>query len=158
MDGGDSVSNGDVSYRFTHDVKAGLSLRWAHIGFIDAFMFNFYEPRLEKTAQLVSYIVQFPSFRNLIFHASRRLLRGYNTIFDGPGRKPQSRQVFSRRGDGFEKYTVHVSMFFLIILIELFYKSFFGEHDFKVCSPFKMTQCTSVCSFLFNYCKLNIKF
>ena len=29
MDGGDSVSNGDVSYRFTYDVKAGLSLRWA---------------------------------------------------------------------------------------------------------------------------------
>ena len=46
------------------------------MGFIDAFMFHFYEPRLEKTAQLVSFIVQFPSFRNLIFHASRRLLRG----------------------------------------------------------------------------------
>ena len=88
MDGGDSVCNGDVSYRFTHDVKAGLSLRWANMVFIDAFMFHFNEPRLEKTAQLVSYTVQFPSFRNLIFHASRRLLRGFlNTIFDGPDRK-----------------------------------------------------------------------
>ena len=35
-----------------------------------------------------------------------------NTIFDGPGRKPQSQQVFSRRGDSFENYTVHVCMFF----------------------------------------------
>ena len=71
MDGGDSVSNGDVSYRFTHDVKAGLSLRLAHMGFfclIDAF-------RFQKTMQLVSYIVQFLSFLNLIFQASRRLLR-----------------------------------------------------------------------------------
>ena len=81
MDGGDLVSNRNVSYRFTHDVKAGLSLRWAHMGFffclIDAFMFHFYKPRLEKTAQLVSYmyIAQFLSFLNLIFHASRRLLR-----------------------------------------------------------------------------------
>ena len=60
MDGGDSVSIGDVSYRFTHDVKAGLSLRWAHIGLvclIDAFMFHFNEPRLKKNVQLVSYIV-----------------------------------------------------------------------------------------------------
>ena len=78
MDGGDSVSNGDVSYRFTHDIKAGLSLRWAHMGFfclIDAVMFHFNEPRLEKTVQLVKYIVQFLSFLNLIFHASGRLLR-----------------------------------------------------------------------------------
>ena len=47
----------------------GLSLRWAHMGFIfcliDAFMFHFNEPRLEKTAQLVRYIVQlFLSFLN----------------------------------------------------------------------------------------------
>ena len=75
-------------------------------------MFHFNEPRLEKTAQLVSYIVQFFSFLNLIFHGSRRLLRLYNKIFDGPGRKPQSRQVFSMRGDGFENYKVHVCMFF----------------------------------------------
>ena len=41
---------------YTHDVKAGLSLPWAHNGIsclIDAFMFHFNEPRLEKTAQLV---------------------------------------------------------------------------------------------------------
>ena len=105
MDGGDSVNNGDVSYRFTHDVKAGLSLRWAHMGFfIDTFMFHFNEPRFEKT------IVQlFLSFLNLIFHACSRLLR---FLILGPGRKPQSRQVFSRRGDGFENYTVHVCLFF----------------------------------------------
>ena len=74
-----------------HDVKAGVSLRLVHMGFfclIDAFMFHFNEPRLEKTAQPLSYIVQFLSFLNLIFHGSRRLLRLYNTIFDGPGRKP----------------------------------------------------------------------
>ena len=41
MDGGDSVSNGDVSYRFTHDVKAGLSLRWAHMGFFVLLMHSF---------------------------------------------------------------------------------------------------------------------
>ena len=32
--------------KYTHDVKAGLSLRWAHMGFfclIDAFMFHFNE-------------------------------------------------------------------------------------------------------------------
>ena len=81
MDGGDSVSNGDVSYRFTHDVKAGLSPRWAHIGVIDAFMFHFNEPRIEKTAQLLSNIEQFLSFLKPIFHAARRLLRLYNTIF-----------------------------------------------------------------------------
>ena len=38
MDGGDSVSNGDVSYRFMHDVKAGLSLRWAHMEFFVLLM------------------------------------------------------------------------------------------------------------------------
>ena len=57
MDGCYSVSNGNVSYRFTHDVKAGLSLRLVHMGFcclLDAFIFHFNEPRLEKTAQLVS--------------------------------------------------------------------------------------------------------
>ena len=75
-------------------------------------MFHFNEPRLEKTAQLVSYIVQFFSFLNLIFHGSRRLLRLNNKIFDGPGRKPQSRQDFSMRGDGLENYKVHVCMFF----------------------------------------------
>ena len=78
MGGGDSVCNADVSYRFTHDVKAGLGLRWAHMGFfslIDTFMFHFNEPRLEKTVQLVSYRVQFISFLNLIFHASRYLPR-----------------------------------------------------------------------------------
>ena len=88
---GSDIGEGDVCNRSMHDVKAGLSLRWGHMGFfrlIDAFMFHFNEPRLEKTAQLVSYIVQFLSFLNLIFHASRRLLRLYNTIFDGPGRKP----------------------------------------------------------------------
>ena len=87
---GFDIGEGDVSYRFTHDVKARLSLRWAHMGFfcpIDAFMFHFNEPRLEKTAQFVSYMVQFLLFLNLIFHASRRLLRLYNTIFDGPSRK-----------------------------------------------------------------------
>ena len=74
---------------YTHDVKAGLSLRWAHMGFLFCltFMFYFNEPRLEKNAQLVSNIVQFLSFLNLIFHGSRRLLSLYNTIFDGPGRK-----------------------------------------------------------------------
>ena len=64
---------------YTH----GLNLRWAHMGFFwltDAFMFNFNEPRLEKTVQLVSYIVQFFSFLNLIFHGSGRLLRLYNKI------------------------------------------------------------------------------
>ena len=96
---------------YTHDVKAGLSLRWAHMGlFFVLFMFHFNETRLEKTAKL--YIVHFLSFLNLIFHGSRRLLRLYNTIFDGPGRKPQSRQVFSMRGDGFENYKVHVCSFF----------------------------------------------
>ena len=44
-------------------------------------MFQFNEPRLEKTAQFVSYIVDFFSFLNLIFHGSRRLLRLYNKIF-----------------------------------------------------------------------------
>ena len=46
---------------YTHDVMAGL--RWAHMGFfclIDAFKFHFNEPRLDKTAQLVSYN-SFPS-------------------------------------------------------------------------------------------------
>ena len=38
MDGGDSVSNGDVSNRFTHDAKADLSLRWAHKGFFVILM------------------------------------------------------------------------------------------------------------------------
>ena len=93
MDGGDSVCNDDVSDRFTHDVKAGLSLCWVHMGFfshIDAFMLHFNEPRLEKTVQLVSNIVQFISFLNLIFHASRRLPRLGHTIFDRPGQKPQS--------------------------------------------------------------------
>ena len=74
MDGGDLVSNGDVSYRFTHDVKAGLCLRWAHMGcfcLIGTFMFHFNEPCIEKTVQLVSYIIQFLSFLNLIFHTSR---------------------------------------------------------------------------------------
>ena len=35
---------------YTHDVKAGLSLRWAHMGFfclIDAFMFHF-RPKIKK--------------------------------------------------------------------------------------------------------------
>ena len=50
-------------------------------------MFHFNGPRLEKNAQLVNYIVQFLSFLNLIFHGPRRLLRLYNKIFDGPGRK-----------------------------------------------------------------------
>ena len=80
-------------------------------------MFHFNEPRLEKTAQLVSYTVQFFSFLNLIFHASRRLLRLYNKIFDEPGRKPQSRQVFSMRGDGFENYKVQVCMFFFLTFV-----------------------------------------
>ena len=96
---------------YTDDVKAGLSLRWAHMGFfclIDAFMFHF----IEKTAQLVSDIVQFFSFLNLIFHGSRCLLRLYNKIVDGPGRKPKSRQVFSLRGNGFKNYKVHLCMFF----------------------------------------------
>ena len=76
---------------YTHDVKAGLSLRWAHMGFfclIDAFKFHFNEPRLEKTARLVSYLVQLLYFLNLILHGSSRLLRLHNTIFDGPGREP----------------------------------------------------------------------
>ena len=67
-----------ICIRFAHDVKAGLSLCSAHMGFfylIDTFMFHFNEQRLEKTVQLVSYILQFLSFLNLIFHASRRLLR-----------------------------------------------------------------------------------
>ena len=99
---------------YTHDVMAGLSLRWAHMGFclIDAFMFHFNESRLEESEQLVSYIVQFLSGAFLIFHGSRRLLRLYNTIFDGPCRKPQSRQVFSMRGDGFENYKVQFCLFF----------------------------------------------
>ena len=63
MGSGDSVSKGDISYRFMHDIKEGLSLRWAHMGFFSIFN----EPRLGKTAQLVSYIVQFLSFLNLIF-------------------------------------------------------------------------------------------
>ena len=75
-------------------------------------MFHFNELRLEKTAQLVSYIVQFPSFLNLTFHGSRRLLRLCKTIFDGPGRKPQSRQVFSMLGDGFKNYKVQFCMSF----------------------------------------------
>ena len=75
-------------------------------------MFHLNEQRLEKTAQLVSYIEQFFSFLNLIFHGARCLLRLYNTFFDGPGRKSQSRKVFSMIGDGFENYKVHVCMFF----------------------------------------------
>ena len=100
---------------YTHDDKAGLSLCWCIWDFffclIDAFMFHLDEPRLEKTAQLISYIVQFLSFLYLIFHGSRRLLRPYITIFDGPRRKPLSRQVFSMRGDGFEYYKVQFCMF-----------------------------------------------
>ena len=82
-------------------------------------MFHFNEPRLEKTAQLVSYIVQFFPFLNPILHASRRLLRLYNKIFDEPGRKPQSPQVFSMRSDGFKNYKVHVCMFFLTFVTEI---------------------------------------
>ena len=107
-----TVSNNE----YTHDVKAGLSLRWAHMGFfvllMHKFMFHFNEPRLEKTARLVSYTEQFLSFLNLIFHGSRHLLRLKNKIFNGPGRKPKSRQVFSMAGDGFENYKVHVCTFF----------------------------------------------
>ena len=58
---------------------------------------------------------------------------------------------FSRGGTGFEDYTVNVlNMFFFklgyledlvssnfLILNGLFYQSFYGEHAFKVCSPFK---------------------
>ena len=116
---------------------------------IDAFIIHFNELHLEKTAHFVSYIVQFLSYLNLIFHASRRLLRLYSTIFDGLGRKRYSQQAFSRRGDGFENYTVHVCMFLffnfwnlnifkikvsskILILIELFYQSFYGENTFKV--------------------------
>ena len=65
MDGSDSVVSGDISYRFTFGVKAGLSLRWAYMGFfclIDAFMFHFNEATLEKIMQLVSNIIQFLSF------------------------------------------------------------------------------------------------
>ena len=50
---GYDTGEGNVSYRFTHDVKARLSLRWAHMRFfclIDALMFHFNEPRLEKIA------------------------------------------------------------------------------------------------------------
>ena len=100
---------------YTHDVKAGLSLCWAHVGFfclISAFMFHFNEPRLEKTVQLISYIVQFLSFLNLIFRGPRRLLRLYNTIFDGPFWKHQGRQFFSMRGGDFENYKVQFCMFF----------------------------------------------
>ena len=75
-------------------------------------MFRFNELRLEKNAQLVGYIVQFFSFLYLIFHGSRRLLRLYNTIFEGPGRNPQSLHVFSMRGDAFENYKVQFCMFF----------------------------------------------
>ena len=78
---------------YTHDGKAGLSLLWAHMGFfclIGAFIFHFNEPRLEKTVQLGSYIVQFLYFLNLILHGSSRLLRLCNTIFDGPGRNPKA--------------------------------------------------------------------
>ena len=32
------IGEGDVSYRFTHDVKAGMSLRWAHMGFFVLLM------------------------------------------------------------------------------------------------------------------------
>ena len=49
---------------YTHGVKAGLSVCWCtwdFFGLIDAFMFHLNEPRLEITAQLVSYIVQIPS-------------------------------------------------------------------------------------------------
>ena len=46
-----------LEYRFTHYVKAGLSLHWAHIQcrILLSYwcMFHFNEPRLEKTAQLV---------------------------------------------------------------------------------------------------------
>ena len=101
---------------YTHDVNAGLSLRWAHMRFFVLLMHScsiLMNHALRKPPQLVSYIVQFFSFLNLIFHGSRHLLRLYNKIFDGPGRKPQSRQVFSIRGDGFENYKVQVCVFFL---------------------------------------------
>ena len=45
---GSGIGESGVSYRFKHDVKAGLSLRCAHMGFfclIDAFMFHFNENR-----------------------------------------------------------------------------------------------------------------
>ena len=72
--------NGVLEYRFTHDVKAGLGLHWAHIGFcclIDAcsILMN------PASACKLGYIVQFLKY-------GRRLLGLYNTIFDGPGRKP----------------------------------------------------------------------
>ena len=57
-------------------------------------MIHFKEPRIEKTAQLESYIVQFFPFLNLIFHGSKRLLRLYNKLFGGPGRPKADR--FSR--------------------------------------------------------------
>ena len=57
---------------YTHDVMAGLSLRWAHMGFffclIDAFMFHLNEPRLEKTAQLESYVSSSSSRSTINFH------------------------------------------------------------------------------------------
>ena len=47
-----------LEYRFTHYVKAGLSLHWAHIQcrILLSYwcMFHFNEPRLERTSQLVS--------------------------------------------------------------------------------------------------------
>ena len=48
-------------YRFMHYVKAGLCLHRAHIQcrILLSYwcMFHFNEPRLEKTAQLVSYAI-----------------------------------------------------------------------------------------------------
>ena len=102
MDGDDSVR------MMSSWSNSSLGAHGIFVILMHSFIIHFNEPRLEKTAQLVSYVVQFLSFLNLIFYASSRLLRLYNTICDGPGRKPQSRQVFSRRGDGFKNYTVHV--------------------------------------------------
>ena len=48
---GSDIGEGGVAYRFKHDVKAGLILRCAHMGFcclIDAFMFQFNENRAAR--------------------------------------------------------------------------------------------------------------
>ena len=49
---GSGIGEGGVSYRFKHDVKAGLSLRCAHMGFFVLLMHSC--SILMKTAQLVS--------------------------------------------------------------------------------------------------------
>ena len=104
-----------LEYRFTHYVKAGLSLHWAHIQcrILLSYwcMFHFNEPRLEKTAAAckLGYIVQFLSFLNMV------------DVFWGCTTRFLMDLVENPKADRFSR---------------------------GVATALKITQCTSVCSFL----------